>query len=245
MDRPGPCCGEATSRSNSPRLTLCRTTEESAAINHLEGPAIIIAASGMCNAGRIKHHLKHNLWRPNAHIVFIGYQAQGTLGRKIVDGAKSVRILGEPVAVRAKVHTLGGFSAHADREELLGWVRHLRTPGLKVFVVHGEEKSALALADALERSGFAWVAVPRPLESFDLEEALPSAPITSAEPIPPVETLMGLERRLRRLRKRLARKATPASQAADTFSQRARELQALLGEMEAVLEGPETEGDGR
>lgn len=227
-----------------PRLTLCRTTEESAAINRVEGPAIIIAASGMCNAGRIKHHLKHNLWRPNAHIVFIGYQAQGTLGRKIVDGAKSVRILGEPVAVRAKVHTLGGFSAHADREELLGWVRHLRTPGLKVFVVHGEERSALALADALERSGFPWVAVPRPLESFELGEALPSAPTTCAEPIPPVETLMGLERRVRRLRKRLARKATPASQATDTFSQRARELQALLGEMEAVLEGPETEEDG-
>ncbi len=225
-----------------PHLVMCRTTEESMAINQLEGPAIIVAASGMCNAGRIKHHLKHNLWRSNSHIVFIGYQAQGTVGRKIVDGARSVRILGEPVAVRAKVHTLGGFSAHADREELLGWVRHLKTPGLKLFVVHGEERSALSLADALGQSGVSWVAVPRLLESFELAEEVPSAPRAVMEPSLPIDALMDVERRVKRLRKRLSRKGRSSGEATHALAQRAHELQSLLGEMETFLQ--EREGRG-
>lgn len=225
-----------------PHLVLSRTTEESMAINQLEGPAIIIAASGMCNAGRIKHHLKHNLWRSDSHIVFIGYQAQGTIGRQIVDGAKNIRIFGEPVAVRAKVHTLGGFSAHADRGELLDWIGHIRTPGLKVFVVHGEEKSALALADALGRSGIAWVAVPRLLESFQLGEVMSSAPQPVVEPSLPIDTLMDVERRVRRLRKRLSRRGRSSEGPTHTFTQRARELQSLLGEMETDLQQREREG---
>lgn len=225
-----------------PHLVLCRTTEESMAINQLEGPAVIIAASGMCNAGRIKHHLKHNLWRSNSHIVFIGYQAQGTVGRQIVDGARSVRILGEPVAVRAKVHTLGGFSAHADRDELLGWIRHLKTPGLKVFVVHGEERSALSLADALGRSGVEWVVVPRLLDSFDLAQDVPSAPHPVMEPSLPIDALMDVERRVRRLRKRLARKGRSSEDTTRAFTQRAHELQSLLQEMETVVQQSEGRG---
>jgi metallo-beta-lactamase family protein len=122
-----------------PEVTYTQSIEESKAINEDSRPGIIISASGMCDSGRIKHHLKHHLWREFSHIVFIGYQAEGTLGRRIVDGAKTVRLFGEEIAVRAHVHTLGGFSAHADQNGLLTWLSHLRTPHLQVFVNHGEE----------------------------------------------------------------------------------------------------------
>ena len=135
-----------------PELKYSRTAEESMAINQHKGPAIIIAASGMCNAGRIKHHLKHNLWRPGAQIVITGFQAEGTLGRSIVDGAKKVRIFQEDVVVRARVHTINGFSAHADQKELLSWIGNFKNPKLKVFVIHGEESTSLAFAQVLQKS---------------------------------------------------------------------------------------------
>jgi metallo-beta-lactamase family protein len=129
-----------------PEIIYTRTTEESRAINEDERPGIIISASGMCDSGRIKHHLKHHLWRETSHIVFIGYQGQGTTGRRIVDGAESVRLLGEEIAVRAHVHTLGGFSAHADQKGLLTWLSHFENPDLEVIVNHGEEKASIELA---------------------------------------------------------------------------------------------------
>jgi metallo-beta-lactamase family protein len=151
-----------------PELKYTRTAEESMAINHVEGPAIIIAASGMCNAGRIKHHLKHNLWKPGAQIVIIGFQAQGTLGRAIVEGAKKVRIFQEDVVVRAKIHTIGGFSAHADQKELLQWIGHFRNPKMKIFVIHGEETASLALALAIQESFPFQAQVPHWLETLNL-----------------------------------------------------------------------------
>lgn len=135
-----------------PELKYSRTAEESMAINRLQGSAIIIAASGMLNAGRIKHHLKHNLWRPGAQIVITGFQAEGTMGRAIVDGAKRVRIFREDVAVKAKIHTIGGFSAHADQKELLAWLSHFKNTKLKVFIIHGEESVSLAFAQLIEQS---------------------------------------------------------------------------------------------
>jgi metallo-beta-lactamase family protein len=123
---------------NFPQLILSHTTQESVAINQNAGPAIIIAGNGMCTAGRIKHHLKHNLWRQGASLVIVGFQAEGTLGRKIVDGAQSVRIFGEPIAVRAKVFTIGGFSAHADQTDLLEWISHFENPRMNIHVIHGE-----------------------------------------------------------------------------------------------------------
>jgi metallo-beta-lactamase family protein len=107
------------------------------AINTVRGGAIIMAGAGMCTGGRIRHHLRHNLEHDNASIVFVGYQGAGTLGHQIVDGAKEVRVLGEDIAVRARVYTINGFSAHADQAERLAWHRHTAAP--RTFLTHGEE----------------------------------------------------------------------------------------------------------
>lgn len=133
-----------------PNLHYMRTLEESKWLNTEAKGAIIISASGMCTAGRIKHHLKYNLYRPESSVVFVGYQAEGTLGRRLVEGAQQVRVYGTDVAVKARIHTIGGFSAHADRNGLLEWVKNIKNPHLRVFVVHGEEKSSLSFADALQ-----------------------------------------------------------------------------------------------
>jgi len=121
-----------------PQLILTRSTQESMRINEQPGAAIIIAGNGMCTAGRIKHHLKHNLWRRGASLVIVGFQAEGTLGRKIVEGARSVRVFGEPIAVHAKIYTIGGFSAHAGQSELLDWISHFENPHMRVYIIHGE-----------------------------------------------------------------------------------------------------------
>lgn len=133
-----------------PQVRFSATPEESMAINHVASHALIIAGSGMCNGGRIRHHLKHHLWRPQDHLVFAGFQAVGTLGREIVDGAREVNLWGEPVKVAARVHTLGGFSAHADRDGLADWYGACRGhPPLAL--VHGEPAARAALAEELQR----------------------------------------------------------------------------------------------
>jgi metallo-beta-lactamase family protein len=134
-----------------PNLIYTPTTEESMAINEKQGSAIIIAGSGMCTAGRIRHHLKHNLWRQGASMVIVGFQAQGSTGRQIVDGKKTVRLFGEEVAVRAKVFTIGGFSAHADRKNLLKWVGNFTESDPQVFVVHGENSASLDFAQLVHQ----------------------------------------------------------------------------------------------
>ena len=123
-----------------PGIIYTQTTEESKAINEDSRPGIIISASGMCDTGRIKHHLKHHLWREASHIVFVGYQGEGTIGRRIVDGAKSVRLFGEEIAVKAHIHTLGGFSAHADQKGLLEWLSHFKNPKLKSSSTMGKKR---------------------------------------------------------------------------------------------------------
>lgn len=132
---------------NFPNLKFTLSTDESRAINETRESAVIMAGSGMAHAGRIKHHLKHNLWRANCHVVIVGFQAQGTTGRLLVEGAEKVKIFREDVAVRAKVHTIGGFSAHADRDELLLWLGALAHPGMMVNLMHGEESSSLAFQE--------------------------------------------------------------------------------------------------
>lgn len=137
-----------------PRLTYTLRADESRALNELAGPAVIISASGMCNAGRIKHHLKHNLWKPGASIVFVGYQGVGTPGRKIVENAKSITLFGEDVTVAARIFTIGGFSAHAGQSQLLEWVAHVAKPGTQIVLIHGEEK-AQAILQGLIKERFA------------------------------------------------------------------------------------------
>jgi metallo-beta-lactamase family protein len=146
-----------------PGLHLTRTTSESMAINTIRGGAVIMAGAGMCTGGRIRHHLKHNLEHDNASIVFVGYQGAGTLGRQIVDGAKEVRVLGEDVAVRARVYTINGFSAHADQAELLTWHRHTRAP--RTFLTHGEEATMGKFAAMLSGTK---VEMPTLGQSFEL-----------------------------------------------------------------------------
>jgi metallo-beta-lactamase family protein len=135
-----------------PGLKFTPSTKESMAINERPGSAIVIAGNGMCTAGRIKHHLKHNLWRGGASIVIVGFQAQGTTGRRIVDGERQVRIFRENVAVKAKVFTIGGFSAHADQKDLLEWVSHFTESTPRIFVVHGEIRASEVLAETIRET---------------------------------------------------------------------------------------------
>ncbi|NLD04507.1 MAG: MBL fold metallo-hydrolase [Synergistaceae bacterium] len=142
-----------------------RSADESRALNE-EVSGIILAGSGMCSGGRIMHHLKHNLYKPDTHVLFVGYQAQGTLGRRLVDGAKEIRIAGEDVTVKAQLHTLNGFSAHADRNDLLEWAGNFPKK-TRFIVVHGEPKSAQALAMGLNDKGYA-AQVPALNDTIDL-----------------------------------------------------------------------------
>jgi metallo-beta-lactamase family protein len=141
-----------------PGLTMSRTVDQSKAINHIKGTAIIIAGSGMCTGGRIKHHLKNNIGRPESTILFVGYQSQGTLGRIILDGAETVRIFGEEHEVKARIEKISGFSAHADQNELYQWISSLKQPPRKVFITHGEEDQATALQKLLtDKTGWTCV----------------------------------------------------------------------------------------
>lgn len=132
-------------------LRYTESVEDSMFLNSIRNGALIVAASGMCDAGRIRHHLRHNVGRRESALLFTGFQAAGTLGRKIVDGAKSVRLFGETIAVRASVHTLGGLSAHAGQDSLLAWLRGTERRPRACFVVHGEPEAAHALSARIAR----------------------------------------------------------------------------------------------
>ncbi len=138
-----------------PNLRFTRSTAESQALNMDRKPKIIISASGMCEAGRIRHHLKHNLWDPKSSVIFVGYQAEGTLGRMLTEGQKDVVLFGEAVHVNAEIYNLEGFSGHADKEGLLGWLSGFKVKPKQLFLVHGELESKEALAASIrERLGY-------------------------------------------------------------------------------------------
>jgi len=150
-------------------LSLVMSTRESKAINNIKGTVMIIAGSGMCTGGRIKHHIANNITRPESTLMFVGYQAFGTLGRRIVDGEKEVRVLGENYQVKARVAQIHGFSGHADQNELIKWLGALKRPPRQVFVVHGEVKSAHTFADLVkERLGYSAI-VPKYQQVIVLE----------------------------------------------------------------------------
>jgi len=133
-----------------PGLHFTRETADSMALNRLSAGAVILAGSGMATGGRIRHHLKHNLWRQDSSVIFVGFAAKGTLARQIIDGAKTVQLFGEEIPVRARIHTINGFSAHADRDELLAW--HRRVGAARTFLVHGEEEIMQQFGTLLENT---------------------------------------------------------------------------------------------
>lgn len=141
--------GARALRLDLPRLRFVQDAAESRALNALEGPCVIVAGAGMCNGGRIVHHLKHNLWREDCTVLLIGWQAEDTLGAELARGARRVRVLGESIVVRAEIRTLGGFSAHAGQSELVAWVRPLLESGARAVLAHGERDAREALADLL------------------------------------------------------------------------------------------------
>lgn len=152
------------------RLQYTRSVEDSKALNHLREPCIIISASGMCEGGRILHHLKNNIGDPRNTVLFVGFQAENTLGRKLVDGWKTVPIFGEPYEVRAQVRTIDGYSAHADHNELLSYVGRVIANGRlrRVFCVHGDLDACQALADGIRGLGVQDVLVPQPGQQVEL-----------------------------------------------------------------------------
>ena len=138
-----------------PGLTLVQSTDESKALNMDKSSKVIISASGMCDAGRIRHHLKHNLWRQESTVVFVGYQAEGSLGRRLLEGAKSVKLFGEEIAVNARIVNFQGLSSHADRDHLLAWIQHFSPAPQQVFVVHGDSEVTDLFARDLNELGIA------------------------------------------------------------------------------------------
>jgi metallo-beta-lactamase family protein len=131
-----------------PNFHMTRTPEESMTINDICSGAIIIAGSGMCSGGRILHHLKNNVWRPECHLVIVGFQAEGTPGRRLVDGADTIKLYGDEYRVRIQLHTIGGLSAHGDQADLIAWYGAFRNRP-PVYLVHGEPQAQLALANKL------------------------------------------------------------------------------------------------
>ena len=159
---------DGTHMFNFPGLHLTETVDESKSLNEDHTPKVIISASGMCDAGRIRHHLKYNLWRADSAVVFVGFQSPGTLGRTLLDGTPSVKLFGEDVAVRAKVVNFQGLSSHADHDHLLDWISHFKEPKPQhVFVVHGDREVAPVFAQTVSQLGFTAHA-PQYTEEYDL-----------------------------------------------------------------------------
>lgn len=202
-----------------PNLRMSTSTQDSIEINETREAAIVISASGMANAGRIKHHLRHNLWRSGASVVFVGFQAEGTPGRKIVEGAKKIRIFNEDIAVEAKVFTINGFSAHAGQDQLLEWLGDFQKKDLQVFLVHGEYSAQQHLASLIREKFSLPVTIPEYLEEIRiLPGAAPQEIKPQVQPAPAVDlsilmkdvttTLSDLNAKMDKLRS-----LTPAQQA--------------------------------
>ena len=151
-----------------PNLRYTMQADDSRMINDLAGPAIVISASGMCNAGRVRHHLRHNLWKPGASIVFVGYQGMGTPGRKIVERATSIPLFGDDVPVEARIYTIGGFSAHAGQSQLLDWLAPVAGAHTQIVLTHGEEKAQKSLAKCIEERYSLKAVIPGYMEELEL-----------------------------------------------------------------------------
>lgn len=179
-------------------LHFTLTTDESRLINIDTAPKVIISASGMCEAGRIRHHLKHNLWNPKASIVFVGYQAEGTLGRSLLDGIQQVTLFGETVSVRAQIYNLEGFSGHADKHALLSWLAHFQKKPHDIFLVHGEHDAKIDFASYVKET-LGWECIP--VLGYDEYELSEITSLTSTKP----EGEFVSDRQIQEVRSRIAR----------------------------------------
>lgn len=166
-------------------LFFVRDVKESMRLNTSDFPKVVISASGMCTAGRIRHHLKHNLWKAKNSVVFVGYQANGTLGRKLKDGATKVKLLGEEVAVKAEIHSIDGFSAHADQQDLINWISSFKKKPKKIFIVHGEEESSIPFARLINEELNIQAIIPNMGYAFEVENDVLKA--YSGELLEPVQ----------------------------------------------------------
>lgn len=175
-------------------LRYVKSQEESMALNKYTFPKVIISSSGMATAGRIRHHLKHNLWDERNSLVFVGYQAEGTLGRILLDGIKRVKILGEEINVKAEIYNLAGFSGHADQPMLLNWIGRFRKKPKKVFLVHGEEEPATALSQEINRIYGIETIIPNIGDSFNIEKS--EVELTSQTEILPSQLKAEIEKEL-------------------------------------------------
>lgn len=155
-----------------PNLFYVKSQQESMKLNKYNFPRVVISSSGMCTAGRIRHHLKHNLWKGSNSIVFVGYQAEGTLGRRLLDGEKNVKILGEDIKVEAEIYNLEGFSGHADQNVLMDWLNKFEQKPKKIFVVHGEKDSSEEFAELIETKLSVETIVPNLGDGFKIEEVV-------------------------------------------------------------------------
>jgi metallo-beta-lactamase family protein len=148
-------------------LEYTENVKDSIRLNHYTKPCVIMAGSGMCTAGRIRHHIKHNIWDEKNTLLFVGYQADSTLGRYLLSGEKSVKMMGMELAVEAKIEKIDGFSAHADKDELVRWMEYFEKRPKKVFIVHGEPDSQIAFKKNLQKRGFNCV-IPNIEDSFEI-----------------------------------------------------------------------------
>ncbi|MFA5340704.1 MAG: MBL fold metallo-hydrolase RNA specificity domain-containing protein, partial [Clostridia bacterium] len=153
-----------------PNLIFTKSVEESKILNRDDSPKIIISSSGMCDAGRIRHHLKHNLYKEKTTVLFVGYQANGSLGRILADGAKSVKILGDTIDVRARIEMIDGFSGHADRDDLDRYISEIKKKPEKIFLVHGEDEQLFPFADRIKNSFNIDVLIPENYASYELQK---------------------------------------------------------------------------
>ena len=190
----------------------------------------------MCNAGRVKHHLRHNLWRPESCVVFVGFQAMGTPGRKIVDGAKSIRLLGEDINVAARVFTIGGFSSHAGQSQILEWLTHFKVNHPQVFLVHGEQKALTILAGLIKDRFGLKVRIPQYLEEYTLEPGVePTVAVDEAKARPRIDWDVLLGELAGRVARMQAKKDELAARTPEDQAEWRQRLAAVDGELLKLL----------
>jgi metallo-beta-lactamase family protein len=222
-----------------PQLRFTETSQESMSLNALAGPAVVISASGMADAGRVRHHLRHNLWREGASVVFVGFQAEGTPGRRLVEGAKTIRLLGDEITVKARIFTINGFSAHAGQGQILDWLGHFQNPQMRVFLIHGEFPAQKVLEDLIRKRFGLEVYIPEYLEETVLKAGKAmerkAYPEKGAPPIDWGGILGEMERqtaRLRDQRKRIEAKGwVEQTDLKERFQELSRNLEGILAEI--------------